>query len=78
MKSITCRSLWALKRTWWIICLSGCTSVINGNPYGFCPVEVHASPIVKADLNKKILAPDTVKYLRDIGNQQRDIEKYCK
>lgn len=61
-----------------IIFLSGCTTAINGNPYGFCPLVVTASPEVKADLQSLPLKPVTLKYLRDIGIQERDIQKYCK
>jgi hypothetical protein len=58
--------------------LSGCTTAINGNPYGFCPLAVHASPEVKADLMALPLKPATLKYLRDVGVQENDILKYCK
>lgn len=72
-----CKSLSAARKILLTIFLSGCTSVVNGNPYGFCPLEVTASPAVKSDLMKYKLAPETLKYLRDVGIQERDIQKYC-
>lgn len=71
-------SLSLIRKLSLIICLSGCTTAINGNPYGFCPLEVTASPEVRADFNSLPLKPATIKYLRDVGVQERDIKKYCK
>ncbi len=78
MKVMNSKNLYLIRKLSLMIFLSGCTSVVNGNPYGFCPLEVKASQQVKADFMKTDLSPETLKYLRDIGIQERDIEKYCK
>lgn len=63
-----------------LLTVSNCagTKVVNGNPYGFCPIPVRASQPVKDWLNKQTMPPEVVKYLYQIGTEQQDIDRYCK
>lgn len=63
-----------------LMLLTSCegTKIVNGNPYGFCPIPVHPTQAAKDWMNQQKMPPDMVKYLYQIGTQQQDIEKYCK
>lgn len=69
--------------------LSGCsmftkTKVVNGNPYGFCPGSVHATPNDKTYLLSLEKAPDPYKppqsfknLIKHYADENGDIDKYC-
>lgn len=62
-----------------LILLNGCsTKIVNGNPYGFCPIPVKPTQTAKDWMYRQNMPPDMIRYLYQVGVEQHDIEKYCK
>ena len=78
MKLLKCKSLRALG----MIALTGCSFFSPAPPPPancWCPIAVHASDNVKAELKAKVPnpSPELNQYEADIGRQQKDIDKNC-